>query len=267
MAEDQLGLPLAGSEQAARAYDRAVADYWGLTGDPVGALKPALAADPSFVLARRGDRRAVPDRRLSRRPCRGRRRDRRGGARASPRLAPREAACRRRQGVGRRPVDRRHARLGGDPHGLADRRPRAALRPGRILLPRPIAGDPRLDRPRVAGMGARPSARELPSRRLCVRTRRGGRTRARRGGCAGGAGAQPEGCLGDARARPCARDGVPDGGRDRLSQRHARGLGGGAFHGGPRMVGTSRSTSSNRAGRPRSSPTTIVSAAPKLAEI
>ncbi len=50
MAEDQLGLPLAGSEQAARAYDRAVADYWGLTGDPVGALKPALAADPSFVL-------------------------------------------------------------------------------------------------------------------------------------------------------------------------------------------------------------------------
>ena len=50
MAKDQLGLPLAGSEASARAYDRAVSDYWGLTGDPVGALKRALAADPAFAL-------------------------------------------------------------------------------------------------------------------------------------------------------------------------------------------------------------------------
>ena len=50
MARDQLGLPLAGSEASAQAYDRAVSDYWGLTGDPVGALKPALAADPDFAL-------------------------------------------------------------------------------------------------------------------------------------------------------------------------------------------------------------------------
>ncbi|MGO9419042.1 tetratricopeptide repeat protein [Roseiarcus sp.] len=50
MAKDQLGLMLTGSEASARAYDRAVSDYWGLTGDPVGALKQALAADPAFVL-------------------------------------------------------------------------------------------------------------------------------------------------------------------------------------------------------------------------
>ena len=50
MAKDQLGLALAGSEESARVYDRAVSDYWGLTGDPVGVLKQALAADPSFVL-------------------------------------------------------------------------------------------------------------------------------------------------------------------------------------------------------------------------
>jgi hypothetical protein len=50
MARDQLGLPLAGSDASARAYDRALSDYWGLTGDPVGALKQALAADPDFAL-------------------------------------------------------------------------------------------------------------------------------------------------------------------------------------------------------------------------
>ena len=50
MAKDQMGLRLAGSEASARAYDRAVSDYWGLTGDPVGALKQALAEDPAFVL-------------------------------------------------------------------------------------------------------------------------------------------------------------------------------------------------------------------------
>ncbi len=50
MARDLLGLPLAGSEASARAYDRAVSDYWGLTGDPVGALKAALAEDPDFSL-------------------------------------------------------------------------------------------------------------------------------------------------------------------------------------------------------------------------
>src|SRR5208283_3973152 len=50
MAKDQLGLMLTGSEASARAYDRAVSDYWGLTGDPVGVLKQALADDPGFVL-------------------------------------------------------------------------------------------------------------------------------------------------------------------------------------------------------------------------
>jgi tetratricopeptide (TPR) repeat protein len=50
MAKDQLGLPMTGSEASAQAYDRAVSDYWGLTGDPVGVLKQALADDPAFAL-------------------------------------------------------------------------------------------------------------------------------------------------------------------------------------------------------------------------
>ncbi len=50
MAKDQLGLTLAGSADSARALDRAVADYWALTGDPVGVLKQALHNDPAFVL-------------------------------------------------------------------------------------------------------------------------------------------------------------------------------------------------------------------------
>jgi tetratricopeptide (TPR) repeat protein len=39
-----------GAPASAAAYDRAVADYYGLTGDPVGALKRAVAADPGFAL-------------------------------------------------------------------------------------------------------------------------------------------------------------------------------------------------------------------------
>ena len=50
MARDQQGLALAGSPASAEAFDRAVADYYGLTGDPVGALKQAVARDPAFAL-------------------------------------------------------------------------------------------------------------------------------------------------------------------------------------------------------------------------
>ncbi len=50
MAKDQQGLTLAGSAKSAEAFDRAVADYFGLTGDPVGVLKQALANDPDFAL-------------------------------------------------------------------------------------------------------------------------------------------------------------------------------------------------------------------------
>src|SRR5271168_2696154 len=50
MPRDQQGLPLTGAPASAAAYDRALADYFGLTGDPVGALKGALAADPGFAL-------------------------------------------------------------------------------------------------------------------------------------------------------------------------------------------------------------------------
>jgi tetratricopeptide (TPR) repeat protein len=50
MAKDQQGLTLAGSSESAAAFDRAIADYYGLTGDPVGVLKQALARDPDFAL-------------------------------------------------------------------------------------------------------------------------------------------------------------------------------------------------------------------------
>ena len=50
MAKDQQGLMLAGRPKSAAAFDRAIADYYGLTGDPVGVLKSALARDPGFAL-------------------------------------------------------------------------------------------------------------------------------------------------------------------------------------------------------------------------
>ncbi len=50
MAKDQQSLPLAGSIESAEAFDRAIADYYGLTGDPVGILRQALARDPAFAL-------------------------------------------------------------------------------------------------------------------------------------------------------------------------------------------------------------------------
>jgi tetratricopeptide (TPR) repeat protein len=50
MAKDQQGLLLAGAPESAAAFDRAIADYYGLTGDPVGVLKSALAHDPDFAL-------------------------------------------------------------------------------------------------------------------------------------------------------------------------------------------------------------------------
>jgi tetratricopeptide (TPR) repeat protein len=50
MAKDQQGLTLGGSAQSAEAFDQAVSDYFGLTGDPVGVLKDALSNDPEFAL-------------------------------------------------------------------------------------------------------------------------------------------------------------------------------------------------------------------------
>ena len=50
MARDQQGLALAGAPDSAGAFDRAMADYYGLTGDPVGALKSALARDRKSVV-------------------------------------------------------------------------------------------------------------------------------------------------------------------------------------------------------------------------
>ena len=50
MAKDQQGLELAGTAESGAAFDRAIAAYYGLTGDPVGVLKSALARDLAFAL-------------------------------------------------------------------------------------------------------------------------------------------------------------------------------------------------------------------------
>lgn len=50
MSRDQQGLPLAGADGSIESYNLAILDYYGLTGDPVGMLKAALARDPSFAM-------------------------------------------------------------------------------------------------------------------------------------------------------------------------------------------------------------------------
>jgi tetratricopeptide (TPR) repeat protein len=50
MPRDAQGHEVAGSPASALAYDRAMADYYALGGDPVGRLKTALSQDPGFAL-------------------------------------------------------------------------------------------------------------------------------------------------------------------------------------------------------------------------
>jgi tetratricopeptide (TPR) repeat protein len=50
MAKDQQGLTLCGTGQSAEAFDRAVGNYFGLTGDPVRVLKQAIKNDRNFTL-------------------------------------------------------------------------------------------------------------------------------------------------------------------------------------------------------------------------
>jgi tetratricopeptide (TPR) repeat protein len=50
MAKDQQGLSAGGDPESARCFDRAMADYYGLTGDPVGILKQAVRRDKAFAL-------------------------------------------------------------------------------------------------------------------------------------------------------------------------------------------------------------------------
>ena len=51
MPRDAQGHEITGSPDSAESFDRGVADYYALGGDPVGALKAALARDRNFVLA------------------------------------------------------------------------------------------------------------------------------------------------------------------------------------------------------------------------
>ncbi|HLJ71990.1 MAG TPA: tetratricopeptide repeat protein [Roseiarcus sp.] len=50
MAKDAQGLELAGSPDSIAAFDRAVDDYFGWKGDPIGVLQGALDRDPAFTL-------------------------------------------------------------------------------------------------------------------------------------------------------------------------------------------------------------------------
>ena len=50
MPRDAQGHEIAGTPDSALAYDRAMADYYALGGDPVGRLKVALSKDPGFAL-------------------------------------------------------------------------------------------------------------------------------------------------------------------------------------------------------------------------
>src|SRR5574337_965033 len=139
MARDRQGLELTGSARSAAAFDSAVADYFGLTGDPVGTLERALAEDKSFLRGEVG----------------GRRRDR-----------PRTIAPRRGYGLGRGPLGRGPARLGAHSSPMAARRAGAALRAGWLLFPGRSERAARFGRARPPLMGARQSFAQLHPRRL-----------------------------------------------------------------------------------------------------
>jgi tetratricopeptide (TPR) repeat protein len=50
MTRDAQGLEVTGSANSVEALDRAVADYFGWTGDPVAVLQDAISKDPGFAL-------------------------------------------------------------------------------------------------------------------------------------------------------------------------------------------------------------------------
>ena len=219
MAKDQQGLTLAGSKASAEAFDRAVADYYALTGDPVGALKQALAADPGFALGGVAVAGLFMIGGFSRRPSRGRRSAFAPAEAAIGRsLGPRKAPSRGGQGVGRGPGAGGDAGLGGDSHRLADRRAGAAFRAGRLFLSRPVDGATQFDRARAACLGSRQSADELRPRGIRLRARGDGRARARRRRRPRGA--EPQSARRVGRPRYGARDGdgEPPGGGHGLSQ-------------------------------------------------
>ena len=158
MAKDQQGLALAGSSASAEAFDHAVADYFGLTGDPVGALKTALASDPAFALGGvaiadlfmiggfRGDHPEVSGALAAADAAIG-------GASSREKL---HLAAAKALSAGR--ASDALLDLGGHSERLADRRAGAAPCPGRLLLSRPTACDARFGRACAAGLGPRQPA-------------------------------------------------------------------------------------------------------------
>ena len=122
---------LAGAPESAAAFDRAIADYYGLTGDPVGVLKPALARDPGFALGGvaiaalymiggfRGDHPEVVERARARPKRRSGAPRSASGAISPPPRPGRKARRRRRSPAGRRsspiiPTDALALRLAQD---------------------------------------------------------------------------------------------------------------------------------------------------------
>ena len=171
MARDQQGLALAGAPESADAFNRAMADYYGLTGDPVGVLKSALARDPGFALGGvaiaalymiggfRGDHPEVMS-------------ALRGAEAAIGRASQREQNhLASRQGLGAGRVLAGDHALGADPGRSSHRRARFAARAGRLFLSRPVGRHSRLRRAGDARLGSRQSARWLRPRALRLRAR------------------------------------------------------------------------------------------------
>ena len=217
MARDQQGLALAGSLSSAEAFDRAVADYYGLTGDPVGISKRLSGAIP-LRARRRRDRRTVliggfrGDHPEVAEALAAERRDRR-------RFVARAAPSGRRQGLGRRAHVRGDPRLGRHSRRRPDRRARPALRPGRLFLSRPIHSNIRNSAARVLPAWDRENPlTSFILGALRLRARGGGRTRPRRTLRRARRCAQSARRLGGACARPCHGDGEAERRGHRLSQ-------------------------------------------------
>ena len=234
---DAQGLELTGTPGSAESFDRAIADYYALGGDPVGKLKAALARDPGFALGATAIAALVSRRRLPAGSCRGQ-----GGAEGGAR---RDAARQRRaNGCIWRP-SRPGRRAGCATRPRSGRRSSSIIRPTRWRCGSAqdayfFLGAAAAMRDCVArvlpGMARRRSPDQLRPRPARLRPGGDRRLRRRRALRARGARPQPRRRLGRPCARACVRDDGAAGGGRRLPRRVAPGLARRAFHGRPQRL-------------------------------